>query len=110
MSPISGRSSARDRLRRSSLRAWTGAARGSTGYSFWFRAVGSDDDYLFAGAYYSGGVRAAVIHSLIGTAKLNHIVPEAYLRFVLACIADHATNRADQLMPRVVAKQPRNTR
>ncbi|PMS36268.1 transposase [Trinickia symbiotica] len=64
-------------------------------------------NYLFAGAD-SGGERATAIYSLIGTAKLNDIDPEAYLRFVLARIADHAINRVDQLMPWVVAEQLRN--
>ena len=64
-------------------------------------------NYLFAGAD-SGGERAAAIYSLIGTAKLNDIDPEAYLRFILARIADHAINRVDQLMPWVVADQLRN--
>ena len=43
-------------------------------------------NYLFAGAD-CGGERAAAIYSLIGTAKLNEIDPEAYLRHVLECIA-----------------------
>ncbi|CAJ0783648.1 IS66 family transposase [Ralstonia chuxiongensis] len=59
-------------------------------------------NYLFAGAD-SGGERAAAIYSLIGTAKLNGIDPEAYLRHVLAHIADHPINRVDELMPWVVA-------
>ncbi|MFM8495668.1 MAG: IS66 family transposase, partial [Planctomycetia bacterium] len=45
-------------------------------------------NYLFAGSD-AGGERAAAIYSLIGSAKLNDINPEAYLRFVLARIADH---------------------
>lgn len=59
-------------------------------------------NYLFAGAD-CGGERAAAIYSLIGTAKLNDVDPEAYLRFVLARIADHAINRVDELMPWVIA-------
>ncbi|MBN3791836.1 IS66 family transposase [Burkholderia sp. Ac-20353] len=59
-------------------------------------------NYLFAGAD-SGGERAAAIYSLIGTAKLNGVDPEAWLRFVLARIADHAINRVDELMPWAVA-------
>ena len=55
-------------------------------------------NYLFAGAD-SGGERAAAIYSLIGTAKLNGIDPEAYLRHVLARIADHPINRIDELLP-----------
>jgi hypothetical protein len=43
-------------------------------------------NYLFAGAD-SGGDRAAAIYSLVGSAKLNGIDPELYLRSVLTCIA-----------------------
>ena len=39
-------------------------------------------NYLFAGSD-AGGERAAAIYSLIGSAKLNGIDPEAYLREVL---------------------------
>ncbi|KUZ77875.1 hypothetical protein WI37_13555 [Burkholderia ubonensis] len=55
-------------------------------------------NYLFAGAD-SGGERAAAIYSLIGTAKLNGIDPEAYLRAVLTRIADHPINRVEDLLP-----------
>ncbi|WP_027782055.1 MULTISPECIES: IS66 family transposase [Burkholderia] len=55
-------------------------------------------NYLFAGAD-SGGERAAAIYSLIGTAKLNGIDPEAYLRVVLARIADHPINQVEGLLP-----------
>lgn len=55
-------------------------------------------NYLFAGAY-SGGERAAAMYSLIGSAKLNGLDPEAYLRHVLACIADHPINRISELLP-----------
>src|SRR5262249_24876805 len=44
-------------------------------------------NHLLAGAD-TGGERAASIYSLIGTAKLNNIDPEAYLRYVLEHIAE----------------------
>ncbi len=55
-------------------------------------------NYLFAGAD-SGGERAAAIYSLLGTAKLNGVDPEAWLRHVLARIADHPVNRVDDFLP-----------
>jgi transposase len=55
-------------------------------------------NYLFAGSD-AGGERAAALYSLIGTAKLNGLDPEAYLRDVLARIADHPINRIKELLP-----------
>lgn len=55
-------------------------------------------NYLFAGSD-SGGERAAVIYSLIGSAKLNGLDPEAYLNNVLTRIADHPINRIQELLP-----------
>ena len=55
-------------------------------------------NYLFAGSN-SGGQRAAAIYSLIGSAKLNRLDPEAYLRQVLDRIADHPINRIAGLLP-----------
>ena len=45
------------------------------------------------------GERAAVIYSLIGSAKVNGLDPEAYLREVLTRIADHPINRIEELLP-----------
>jgi len=55
-------------------------------------------NYLFAGSD-SGGERAAAIYSLIGSAKLNGIDPEAYLTAVLRRIADHPVKRIEELLP-----------
>lgn len=63
-------------------------------------------NYLFAGSD-AGGERAAAIYSLIGTAKLNDMDPEAYLRHVLERIADHPVNRIDELLPWNVKLAPR---
>jgi transposase len=55
-------------------------------------------NYLFAGSD-RGGESAAVIYSLIGTAKLNGVDPESYLRNVLSRIAEHPINRIEELLP-----------
>jgi hypothetical protein len=46
-----------------------------------------------------GGERAAVFYSLIETAKLHGLDPEAYLTHVLECIASHPVNRVAELLP-----------
>ena len=55
-------------------------------------------NWLFAGSD-EGGKRAAAIYTLIETAKLNGLDPQAYLTEVLTRIADHPVNRVDQLLP-----------
>ncbi|MGC1995412.1 MAG: IS66 family transposase, partial [Pseudolabrys sp.] len=54
--------------------------------------------WLFAGSE-RGADRAAFMATLITTAKLNDIDPQAWLADVLARIADHAIHRLDELLP-----------
>jgi transposase len=62
-------------------------------------------NYLFAGSDV-GGERAAAIYSLIGSAKLNELDPEAYLREVLSRIADHPITRIEELLPWNITASP----
>jgi hypothetical protein len=56
-------------------------------------------NFLFAGSD-TGGDRAAAIYTIVQTAKLNGVNPEAYLKHTLAKIAEgHPINKIDQLMP-----------
>ena len=55
-------------------------------------------NWLFAGSD-TGGERAATIYTIIETAKLNGIDPEAYLRDIITRIADHPVKRIDELLP-----------
>lgn len=55
-------------------------------------------NYLFMGSD-RGGERAATMYSLMETAKLNGINPEAYLRHVLSVIADYPVNQVADLLP-----------
>src|SRR5258705_11848846 len=61
-------------------------------------------NYLFAGSD-RGGENAAAIYSLVGTAKLNGIDPESYLRNILFRIAEHPINRIEELLPWNVAAE-----
>lgn len=55
-------------------------------------------NFLFMGSD-NGGRSAAIAYTLIETAKLNGVDPQAWLTNVLAGIADHKINRIDELMP-----------
>jgi transposase len=61
--------------------------------------------WLFAGSD-RGGQRAAAMYSLIITAKLNDVDPQAWLADVLARIADHPASRLDELLPWNWKSQP----
>ena len=61
-------------------------------------------NFLFMGAD-SGGERVAAVYSHIGSARLNGIDPQAYLRYGLTHIADHPVNRVKELLPWNVAGQ-----
>ena len=66
-------------------------------------------NFLFAGSD-AGGERAAAIYSLVGSAKLNGLDPEAYLRFVIERIADYRISELDDLLPWNVAEQITKTK
>jgi len=55
-------------------------------------------NYLFAGSD-AGGRRAAVLYTLIATARLNGLDPEAWLADVIERIADHPASRIGELLP-----------
>lgn len=55
-------------------------------------------NFLFVGSD-CGGERAAAMYTLIGSAKLNRLDPEFYLRTVLAQIADHQVSQIQNLLP-----------
>ena len=54
--------------------------------------------WLFAGSD-RGGERAAAMFTLIETAKLNDVDPQAWLADVLRRIADHPASKLDELLP-----------
>jgi transposase len=54
--------------------------------------------WLFAGSD-RGGQRAAIMYSLIVSAKMNDVDPHAWLADVLARIAEHPAHRIDELLP-----------
>ena len=54
--------------------------------------------WLFCGSY-RGGQRAAVLYTLIQTARLNDVDPQAWLADVLARIAEHPVRQLDRLLP-----------
>ena len=60
-------------------------------------AVGRKN-WMFCGSD-TGGQRAAVMYTLIGSAKLNDVDPKAWLADVLARIADHPARRITALLP-----------
>lgn len=55
-------------------------------------------NWLFAGSH-AGARRAALIFSLVSTAKLHEVEPFAYLRDVLARINDHPHKQIEDLLP-----------
>jgi len=55
-------------------------------------------NWLFAGSD-EGGERAAALYSLLGTAELNGLNVETYLRHVLQHLPDHPVNRVEELLP-----------
>ena len=54
--------------------------------------------WLFCGSD-RGGYRAAIMYSLIVSAKMNDIDPQAWLADVLARLSDHPAKRIHELLP-----------
>ena len=63
-------------------------------------------NYLFMGSE-GGGKSAAIAYTLIETAKLNGVDPQAWLTDVLTRIADHKITRLSELMPWSYTRQAR---
>ena len=55
-------------------------------------------NFIFVGSE-GGGKAAAIAYSLVETAKLNGVDPQAWLTDVLSRIADHKITRIDELLP-----------
>jgi transposase len=55
-------------------------------------------NYLFAGSH-EGAERAAIVYSMVATAKQNQTEPFAYLKDIISRIADHPHNRLAELLP-----------
>lgn len=63
-----------------------------------WRPLHNRKNYLFVGSQ-GGGKAAAVAYTLIETARMNGVNPEAWLTWVLERLQDHKTTRIDDLMP-----------
>jgi transposase len=61
-------------------------------------AVTGRKNWTFAGSD-AGGQRAAAIYTLINTARLNDVDPQAWLADILARLQDHPAKRIDELLP-----------
>jgi transposase len=67
------------------------------GQNEWELAIGRKN-WMFAGSQ-RGGNSMAMAFTLIQTAKLNKVDPQAWLTWVLENIADHKITKLDELMP-----------
>ena len=65
-------------------------------------------NWMFAGSE-KGGKAMAIAFTLIETAKLNKVAPQAWLTWVLTNIADHKITRLNELMPWEFAAMGDNT-
>jgi hypothetical protein len=61
-------------------------------------------NYLFAGSH-DGATRAAVIYSLLGTARLHKVNPYEWLTDMFARMRAHPVNRVHELLPQYWRKE-----
>jgi transposase len=55
-------------------------------------------NYIFFGSEH-GGERGALLYGMIGTCRLNGIVPEAYLRYILSVLPEWPSSNVAELLP-----------
>jgi len=70
------------------------AGRAGPGHDYWIKEIRHRQMDLVANAE-----SAAIAYTLIETAKLNSVNPQAWLTNVLSRIADHKITRIDELLP-----------
>ena len=93
----------------SNIAAQTAPAKVPTGQRLPIRPLTlGRKNYLFAGSD-AGGRRAAILYTLIETARFNGIDPEAWLTDVIARIADHPISKIDEMLPWAWAENPPQT-
>ena len=63
------------------------------------RGIALEESRGYSAGSDRGGQRAAVMYSMIVTAKMNEVDPQAWLADVLTRIPEHPIHRLDELLP-----------